>query len=253
MRALIIMPTYNEADNIRPILEEIFKLHSDKELEVLVVDDASPDGTGQIAEEYKKSQPKVHILHRSGKLGLGKAYVAGFRWGLEKDYDVFIMMDADFSHHPKYLTQMLETLNEADVAIGSRYVPTGGTVNWGITRKIISRGGSLYARTILGIGLRDCTGGFNGWKRKVLETLGLDTMETTGYSFHIELKHRALVGGFKVKEFPIIFEDRQVGKSKMSSHIFIEAMKQVWKFRFKYGSLAAAKRKASRLESRSTP
>ena len=147
---------------------------------------------------------------------------------------------------------MLETLKDADVSIGSRYVDGGGTVNWGVGRKIISRGGSLYARTILGIPLRDCTGGFNGWKRNVLETLGLDTMETTGYSFHIELKHRALVSGFRVKEFPIIFEDRQVGQSKMSSQIFVEAMKQVWKFRFKYGTLAAAKRRQARLSSTST-
>ena len=175
----------------------------------------------------------MHVLHREKKMGLGTAYVNGFKWGLAKpEYDVFIEMDADFSHNPEYLPKMMELLSKHDVVIGSRNIPGGGTVNWGILRKIISRGGSFYARTILGAPVRDFTGGFNGWRRPVLNMVQLDTLRSDGYSFPIELKYRAFLLGFRMTEFPIIFEDRKVGKSKMSQGIVIEAFKRVWGFRF---------------------
>ena len=198
---------------------------------VLVADDRSPDGTGQIADALAQESPRVHVLHRAKKAGLGPAYVAGFRWGMEAGFEALIEMDADYSHHPRYLQTMLDTLGKADVAIGSRYVQGGGTVNWGIGRKILSRGGSLYSRLILGAPIRDFTGGFNGWHRQVLEKLELDTLQSDGYSFQIELKYRAHLLGFRLQEFPIVFEDRKVGHSKMSRRIVVEALQKVWRFR----------------------
>jgi len=230
MKPLIVIPTYNEIDNIRPLIEAIFQ-NTPLECEILVVDDGSPDGTGALVDTLSQENPRIHVLHREKKLGLGTAYVNGFKWGLAKDFDVFIEMDADFSHHPKYLSTMLKTLSENDVAIGSRYVFGGGVVNWGVGRKILSRGGSLYSRLILGAPIRDFTGGFNGWKRKVLEAITLDTIRSDGYSFQIELKYRAFIKGFKMEEFPIIFEDRKVGNSKMNKKIVLEALKKVWQFR----------------------
>jgi dolichol-phosphate mannosyltransferase len=166
-------------------------------------------------------------------MGLGTAYVAGFRWGLEQGFESIIEMDADFSHDPKYLPTMLQLLDSHDFVIGSRYVPGGGTVNWGLGRKILSRGGSLYSRLILGANIRDFTGGFNGWRRKVLESVELGSLRSDGYSFQIELKYRAFRRGFRFVEFPIVFEDRKVGKSKMNRRIVIEALGRVWSFRFR--------------------
>ena len=197
------------------------------------MDDGSPDGTGKLADEIAQKNPRLHVLHRKEKKGLGPAYIAGFRWGFENGYDQLVEMDADFSHHPRFLPTMLSLLNQYDFVMGSRYVAGGGTVNWGLVRKIISRGGSLYARLVLGAPIRDFTGGFNGWNRKVLETIQLETLEAGGYSFQIELKYRAFKKGFKFKEFPILFEDRRVGLSKMSSKIVIEALSLVPKMRFK--------------------
>ncbi len=237
MRALIVIPTYNERENIQPLIEAIFKTvataadsHS---VDVLVVDDGSPDGTGQLVAQLALSNPKIHVLHRARKMGLGTAYVAGFKWGLQKDYEAFIEMDADFSHDPKYLPTMLGALTTHDVAVGSRYVTGGGTVNWGLGRKIISRGGSLYSRFVLGASIRDFTGGFNGWRRKVLETVDLDTLRSDGYSFQIEIKYRAFLKGFQITEFPITFVDRKVGVSKMNKKIVFEALARVVGFRLR--------------------
>ena len=202
-----------------------------QEIEFLVVDDGSPDGTGKIVEGIAGQNSRVHVLHRAGKQGLGTAYVAGFKWGLEKGFEALVEMDADFSHNPKYLPEMLVNLKQWDVVIGSRYVTGGGTVNWGLGRKILSRGGSMYSRFILGAPIRDFTGGFNGWRREVLQSVGLETLRSDGYSFQIELKYRAFLRGFTIKEFPIIFEDRKVGHSKMNKMIVIEALGRVWGLR----------------------
>jgi dolichol-phosphate mannosyltransferase len=231
-RSLIVIPTYNEIENLTPITDAVLGV-TPETVHVLVVDDGSPDGTGKMADELAKKNPRLHVLHRTQKQGLGPAYIAGFRWGFQNNFDQIVEMDADFSHNPKYLPTMLDLLNKHDYVLGSRNVPGGGTVNWGILRKIISRGGSFYARTILGVPVRDFTGGFNGWNRKVLEDINLDTMESGGYSFQIELKYRAYRKGYRFIEFPIIFEDRRVGKSKMSSKIVVEALSMVPKLRFK--------------------
>lgn len=231
MRALIVVPTYNEVENIQPLVEAILA-STPSSIDILVVDDNSPDGTGAIIDVLaERHAPRVHVLHREKKMGLGTAYVNGFRWGLARSYDALIEMDADFSHHPSYLKAMLSTLETADVAIGSRYVEGGGTKNWGLGRKVLSRGGSLYSRLILGAPIRDFTGGFNGWRRPVLEAVNLETLRSDGYSFQIELKYRAFLKGFRLKEFPIVFEDRKVGKSKMHRRIVFEALARVWGFR----------------------
>jgi dolichol-phosphate mannosyltransferase len=231
-RVLIVIPTYNEIENLGRITAEVIK-RTPTDVHVLVVDDGSPDGTGALADRLSSAEPRIHVLHRTQKQGLGPAYIAGFRWGFDQGFTQLVEMDADFSHHPSFLPAMLNLLNEHDFVIGSRYVDGGGTVNWGLLRKIISRGGSLYSRMVLGAPIRDFTGGFNGWNRRVLEGIDLDTLEAGGYSFQIELKYRAFRKGFRFKEFPILFEDRRVGKSKMSSKIVVEALSLVPKLRFK--------------------
>jgi len=229
--ALIIIPTYNERDNVGPITRAV--LDAEPRADVLVVDDNSPDGTGQLADELASKEPRIKVLHREKKEGLGRAYLHAFRWGLSHGYDYLIEMDADFSHDPKYLKQMIDMAEAgADVVVGSRWVTGGGTINWGPGRQFISRGGSLYARTVLGLPLRDLTAGFMCFRRKVLETLDLGAVQSSGYSFQIELKYRASKAGFRVEELPIIFEDRRVGQSKMSRKIFLEAFSMVWKLRF---------------------
>jgi dolichol-phosphate mannosyltransferase len=232
MRVLICIPTYNEIENIKPLIDSIMSVVPSN-VEVLVIDDGSPDGTGQLVDTIGKQNPRVHALHRPKKMGLGTAYVNGFKWGLEKGFDALIEMDADFSHDPKYLPKMLELLEKNDVVIGSRYVSGGGTLNWGLGRKFISRGGSFYSRMILSAPIRDFTGGFNGWRRKVVESVAIDTLRSDGYSFQIELKYRAFVRNFRITEFPIIFEDRKVGKSKMNKKIVFEALGRVWGFRWR--------------------
>ena len=233
MKTLIVVPTYNEIENIESLLRSVLSATPD-EVHVLVVDDGSPDGTGRKVDEWVAQSTRIHVLHRTGKQGLGTAYVAGFRWGLEKGFEALIEMDADFSHDPSYLPEMLRRLkSEADVVIGSRYVFGGGTENWGLGRKILSRGGSLYSRLILGAAIRDFTGGFNGWRRHVLEAVDIGSLRSDGYSFQIELKYRAFLRGFKWVEFPIVFVDRKVGHSKMSKKIVFEALRRVWEFRFK--------------------
>jgi dolichol-phosphate mannosyltransferase len=245
MRALVIIPTYNELENVGPLTKEVFAAVdqaiadgrlSNFTFECLIVDDNSPDGTGAEVQSVQKTASfgsRLNLLSRPGKQGLGKAYLAGFQWGLERKFDAMIEMDADFSHRPIDLVKLLEALNSgADFAVGSRYVTGGGTKNWGIGRKIISRGGSLYSRAILGHPLNDWTGGFNAWKAHVLRGIGLDRVKSEGYSFQIELKYKSLEAGFHGVEVPIYFEDRRVGKSKMNARIVFEAFGRVWGMRF---------------------
>lgn len=229
MRKLVVIPTYNEVENMKILLPELMALSEN--FDVLVVDDSSPDQTAQLVDEFAKKNQRVHLLLRKTKNGLGQAYIAGFRWGLEKQYDCIVEMDADFSHRPQDLVKILQALNSNDVVVGSRYVPGGSTVNWGLIRKIISRGGSLYSRLILGFPLKDWTGGFNGWRAQVLKDINLDLIKSNGYSFQIELKYKAQIRGYKVLEVPILFEDRRVGESKMSLKIVLEAFYKVWMIR----------------------
>lgn len=230
MKPLIIVPTYNERENISLLVPEI--LSRDGSLNVLVVDDNSPDGTGDVVRKLAEADSRVHLLSRPGKAGLGKAYLAGFQWGLDQGFDVLVEMDADFSHRPDDLPKLLQAMRDgADFAVGSRYVPGGGTVNWGLIRKIISRGGGIYSRLILGYPLNDWTGGFNAWTKPVLEAIGLPGVKSNGYSFQIELKYKALKKGFQGQEVPILFEDRRIGQSKMSLRIVIEAFYRVWLLR----------------------
>ena len=229
-RVLIVVPTYNERDNVDEVVRQF--LTPVPEAELLFVDDNSPDGTGARLDELATGNPRVHVLHRPGKLGLGTAYLDGFAWGLARDYAYLFEMDADFSHDPSYLPAMIARARAgADVVIGSRYVAGGGTRNWGVGRKLLSRGGSLYARTVLGVKIRDVTAGFICYRRAALEALELAAIKSNGYSFQIEMKYRALAAGLKVAEVPIVFVDRRVGKSKMSRAIFAEALTMVWKLR----------------------
>lgn len=228
--ALICIPTYNEAENLPRIVPAV--LEAVPEAHVLVADDNSPDGTGALADEIAARDGRVHVLHRRGKEGLGKAYLAAFAWALERDYRYVFEFDADFSHDPKYLPGFVAVLERgADVVVGSRRVAGGGVENWGAMRRFISWGGSLYARTILQVPIRDLTGGFNGFRREALEVMDLEGVGSTGYCFQIELKYRALKHGFKVVELPIVFPDRVHGVSKMSGDIFMEAVVQVWRLR----------------------
>jgi dolichol-phosphate mannosyltransferase len=229
-RALIVVPTYNERDNVEEVVARF--LAEVPAANLLFVDDNSPDGTGEVLDGIAARDRRVHVLHRPGKLGLGTAYLDGFRWGLARGYEFLFEMDADFSHHPKYLPGMLALAAQgADVVVGSRYVAGGGTENWGVGRKIISRGGSLYARTILGVKVRDLTAGFICWRRRALEALDLDAVHSNGYSFQIEMKYRALQAGLSIVETPIVFADRRIGQSKMSRAIVVEALLMVWRLR----------------------
>jgi dolichol-phosphate mannosyltransferase len=228
--ALVCIPTYNERENVESIVRAV--LAADPRVDVLVVDDASPDGTGALADALAKESPRVHVLHRAGKAGLGKAYLAAFDWGLQRNYSLVLEMDADFSHDPAYLPTLLDRAStDADLVLGSRWVKGGGTRNWGIGRQLISRGGSLYARTILGLDIRDLTGGYKCFRAEVLRAIDLPSVTSSGYGFQIELTYRALKKGFRVVEVPIVFEDRRVGQSKMSRAIVLEALAMVWKIR----------------------
>ena len=230
MRPLVVLPMYNERDNIRPIVSAVLGQGS---FSVLIVDDNSPDGTGQVAEELKRENPeRVDVLHRAGKLGLGTAYIAGFKWALARDFTHVHEMDADFSHPPEMLPTLLAATASADLVCGSRRIPGGATPDWSLTRRLISAGGSIYARLILGLPVHDLTGGFKCFRREVLEALDLDSVRSEGYLFQIELTYRAVQLGFRVAEVPFVFMDRRVGKSKMSTRIVAEAAPMVLKLRF---------------------
>ena len=232
---VVILPTYNERENLRHAVARIREVSDGHgvRLHTLIVDDNSPDGTGKLADQLAATTPDVSVMHRAGKEGLGRAYIAGFREALARGAERIFEMDADLSHDATYLPAFLRLIDGgADLVLGSRYVRGGGVENWGLSRKVISRGGCLYAQTILGLPYRDLTGGFKCFRRRVLETIDLDAVDTAGYGFQIEMTYRAHQLGFKIVELPIIFVDRQVGESKMCNDIVIEAMKNVWKLRF---------------------
>ncbi|GHO45033.1 polyprenol monophosphomannose synthase [Ktedonospora formicarum] len=230
MKTLIIIPTYNEYDNLRPLLDAIYSYVP--QTHILVVDDNSPDGTGQLADQISAEDPRLHVLHRAGKLGLGTAYIAGFKYAIEHEYDAAFEMDADFSHDPKYLPNFLKEIEDADLVIGSRYIPGGSTPNWSLSRRLISGCGNVFARFMLGIPVQDCTAGYRCYRRRVLETINLDTIESQGYAFQVELAYRVMKHGFKIVETPITFMDRRVGQSKMSKKIVFEAFSFVTRTRF---------------------
>jgi len=231
MKPLIIMPTFNELENLELIIAAVQEVMPD--VHFLIIDDGAPDGTGELADKLAAADDRLNVMHRKGKLGLGTAYLAGFKWALERDYEAIWEMDADFSHKPEYLPVMLEALQSADMVVGSRYVSGGGTENWGLIRKLVSRGGGIYARTVLGMKVRDLTAGFVVYRRSTLEAIDLDAVGAAGYSFQIELKYRVHKAGLKIAEVPIVFPDRVRGESKMSGGIFLEALLLTWKLRFR--------------------
>lgn len=242
-RVLVIIPTYNEALNLPVIVRRVRE--AVPSAEILVADDNSPDGTGDIADALAASDSHVHVLHRIGKEGLGKAYLAGFAWGLERDYDVLVEMDADGSHRPEELPRLLEALRSADLVLGSRWVPGGAVVNWPTSRKVLSRGGSLYTRLALGISTRDATGGYRAFRADALRDLDLGTVESNGYCFQVDLLWRALQRGKVVREVPITFVEREVGDSKMSQRIVVEALSKVgsWGARERWRQLTGRPRR----------
>ncbi|HUH13002.1 MAG TPA: polyprenol monophosphomannose synthase [Longimicrobiales bacterium] len=229
-RALVIVPTYNERENLPRLVPQV--LAEDSRLEVLVIDDASPDGTGEVADAVAADNPRVHVLHRAGKLGLGTAYIAGFHWGLERGYDYLLEMDADFSHDPSHLPQFLDAIQDYDVVLGSRYLHGRVTViNWPMTRLLLSYLANMYARIVTGLPVADATGGFKCFRREVLAAIPLDEVGSEGYSFQIEMSFRAWKRGFRLGEIPIVFVDRTLGESKMSKRIIREAVWKVWQLR----------------------
>jgi dolichol-phosphate mannosyltransferase len=230
-RALVVVPTYNERVNLPLIVPLV--LQQDARIEVLVVDDNSPDGTGQLADEMAASNRRIHVLHRPGKAGLGKAYLAGFRWALECGYDFIFEMDADFSHDPQFLPEFLQAIETADLVIGSRYRAGVNVINWPISRLLLSLGANEYARRVTGLPLTDSTGGFKCFRRRVLEAIDFEKVKSNGYSFQIEMSFRAWKQGFRLVEIPIVFTDRVEGQSKMDKRIVREAIRMVWWLRLK--------------------
>ena len=221
MKTLIVTPTYNERKNIRELVSTLFELNPD--FHILVVDDSSPDGTAEIVEELQADCANLHLLSRNEKTGLGSAYIAGFNYALERDYEAVVQMDADMSHDPKDVPLLIEAIENADLAIGSRYISGINVVNWPLQRLIISYGANIYTRLVTRLPVRDATGGFKCWRRKALETINLDGVRSQGYSFQIEMTYRAWLKGFRITEIPIIFVDRTVGESKMTRSIMLEA------------------------------
>jgi dolichol-phosphate mannosyltransferase len=233
--AWLVLPTYNEAENLEAITQRVLPqlAATGREHRVLIVDDNSPDGTGRIADRLAAEHPQVEVLHRPGKGGLGPAYLAGFERALAGGAELVLEMDADFSHDPADLPRLIAASDRADLVLGSRYVPGGGVAEWGLLRRVVSRLGSAYARLVLGVGVRDLTGGFKCFRRAVLEGLELDRVHANGYAFQIELTYRAVRAGFSVEEVPIVFRNRRVGESKMTPDIALEAMWKVPSLRFR--------------------
>ena len=229
MKTLIISPTYNEQKNVAILVHEVFDCNPDYHM--LIVDDSSPDGTSEIIRDLQSTYPNLYLEVRKKKDGLGRAYIFGFKWALSRDYEVIIQMDADMSHHPKEIKHMIELLNLNDLVIGSRYINGVSVVNWPIRRLIISYGANLYSRFATGMPLKDATGGYKAWSRRVLESIEFDKIKSSGYSFQIEMNFRAWLKGFKLYEHPIIFIDRTIGESKMSTAIMFEAVWMVWRLR----------------------
>ncbi len=230
-RALVIVPTYNESRNLPRIVPEI--LAQDPRLDVLVVDDSSPDGTGAMADDMAARNPRIHVLHRAAKEGLGRAYLAGFRWALEQPYAYVLEMDADFSHDPKFLPRFLDAIEHADLVIGSRYKTGVNVINWPMSRLLLSYFANVYARVVTGMPLSDATGGFKCFRRRVLEAVALDRVRSNGYAFQIEMSFRAWKKGMRLAEIPIVFVDRVEGQSKMNKRIVREAVWMVWWLRLR--------------------
>jgi dolichol-phosphate mannosyltransferase len=242
--AWLVLPTYNEADNVEAIVRAALPRLAEAagpDHHVVIVDDASPDGTGEIADRLAAELDAVEVIHRSAKDGLGRAYLTGFDRALRAGADLVLEMDADFSHDPADLPRLIAAASEADVALGSRYVPGGGVVNWGFLRRLLSRGGSWYARSVLGVPVHDLTGGFKCFRRAVLERLDLSAVHADGYAFQIELTYRALVAGFHVREVPIVFRERRAGASKMTTRIALEAVWKVPALRLRRGARGRAR------------
>lgn len=237
-RALIIFPTYDERDNIEKIVHAVLPL--DPRIHVLIVDDNSPDGTGDVADRLAAEEDKVNVMHRQVKEGLGKAYIDGFKWAIERKFDFIFEMDADFSHGPEYIRDFLREIQNHDLVIGSRYISGVNVINWPMSRLLLSYFANAYTRIITGMPLRDGTGGFKCFRREVLEAIELDKVQASGYVFQIEMSMRAWKKGFRIKEIPIIFVDRVVGESKMSKKIMREAIWMVWALRLKsiFGKLS---------------
>ncbi len=229
MKALVVMPTYNEAGNVSEMIREV--LSEDPSIQVLVVDDNSPDGTGEIAEELASANARVHVFHRNAKMGLGSAYVVGFKYALKEGYDYVFEMDSDFSHDPREIPTFLKHIQEYDLVLGSRYVRGVSVVNWPMSRLLLSYFANLYARMVVGAPIKDLTGGFKCFRRSVLEAIDLDRIRSDGYAFQIEINYKASRKGFRIKEIPIIFVERRAGSSKMSKKIIWEAFWLVWKLR----------------------
>jgi dolichol-phosphate mannosyltransferase len=230
-RGLIIIPTYNERENLPRLLPLV--LEQDERLDILVIDDGSPDGTGALADEAAAGSDRINVLHRPGKLGLGTAYLAGFQWGLERGYDWMFEMDADFSHDPAHLPKFIEALADADVVLGSRYLEGRVTVvNWPIARLLLSYFANVYARIVTGVPIWDATGGYKAFRREALEAIHLERVESEGYSFQIEMNLRVWKRNFRIREIPIVFVDRTIGESKMSKRIIREAVWRVWRLRY---------------------
>ena len=228
MRGLIIIPTYNERDNIIQLIDDISsRSFSNTELDILVIDDNSPDGTGNLVERKQALNNRLYLIRREKKLGLASAYLAGFRFGLSQDYKVIFEMDADYSHNPNYLPDLLLKISDFDIVIGSRYIPQGGIENWRWLRRFISKGGNIYSRWILGIPIYDLTSGFRCFRRRVLEQINLDKIKSEGYVFHIEMIYLTYLKGFRITEIPIVFTERLKGKSKISKKILFEALYKI--------------------------
>ena len=222
---LVVIPTYNERENLGPILDRLHKALPD--VHVLVVDDGSPDGTGELADERAAANENLHVMHRTVKSGLGAAYIAGFRWGLAREYETIVEMDADGSHAPEDLPRLLDAVGDADLSIGSRYVPGGSVVNWPVRRQVLSRGANVYTQVALGMRIKDITAGFRAYRRHVLEKLALDEVASHGYCFQIDLTLRTADAGYDIVEVPITFTEREIGESKMSGSIIREAFMRV--------------------------
>jgi len=230
-RVLIVTPTYNERENLETFVSRLHE--AAPHVDVLVVDDSSPDGTGELADTLAARDPRIRVKHRAGKLGIGTAYIEGFEHALREGYDIVFEMDTDLSHDPRYVPDFLRAIEAgADVVIGSRNIAGGGVEGWGVGRHILSKGGSLYSRSILGLRVRDLTSGYKAFTRQALLAIDLRSVRSEGYSFQIELTYRAIRRGFRVTEVPIVFVDRRAGQSKMSRRIFVEAVAMVWKLRF---------------------
>lgn len=242
-RIVVIIPTYNEAENLPLIVQRVRT--AVPTVDILVADDNSPDGTGDIADELAAADSAINVMHRQGKEGLGAAYLAGFAWAIDNGYDAVVEMDADGSHQPEQLPRLLKALEDADLVLGSRWVPGGAVQNWPKSREFLSRGGSTYTRLALGIDVHDATGGYRAFRTSALQSLDLDQVESAGYCFQIDLAWRALQAGLSIREVPITFVEREIGESKMSQRIVVEALWRVtvWGAKHRYGQLTGALRR----------